>query len=310
MSSSSNTNVDDRRSGKICNSCYNVTVIFDFCLDCEVTSIRCNLCRKTFAFFDIYKTHFKKHSLPPKKFFHGEITLKDDRIEPIFVCPFCHCVFGNIKKCTGHITTIHEEVKAFVCYHCGNTYRSKNSLSNHIATHIKAPSYECHFCGKTYHLLHLLKYHILSHMNQKDYKCSMCDASFNEGFLLTRHMRQHTLEKLYKCDLCEKAFTFHFTLKRHKLTHTEEQRFYCNMCEKTYKWKTDLIRHIKGHLDEKAHCCGVCGKAFIRKCSLTAHMARHSGAKSFMCFCGKTFKYSGNLSKHRRDIHKNTKVSK
>ena len=50
---------------------------------------------------------------------------------------------------TGHISTVHEKIKAFDCEYCGKFFAHKTSVKEHIiGIHLKKFPHKCKICGK------------------------------------------------------------------------------------------------------------------------------------------------------------------
>ena len=78
----------------------------------------CDICRKTFGFKSILKTHYKIHE-----------NLKE------FECNLCHKQFNQRSSLNRHATT-HEDIsKPFQCELCNKRFSRAQILKNHILTH-------------------------------------------------------------------------------------------------------------------------------------------------------------------------------
>nr|XP_043871573.1 zinc finger protein 287-like isoform X2 [Solea senegalensis] len=77
------------------------------------------------------------------------------------------------------------------------------------------------------------------------------------------------------------------------------------VCGKTTGSKGQMIFHQKMHTNERPYVCHVCGTSLRLKGHLKDHLRTHTGEKPFNCFiCGKHFARSTNMSKHVRNMHK------
>merc|ERR1711976_624922 len=65
--------------------------------------------------------------------------------------PNCQKMFATAKYMRRHIMTTHRGVKQFECSLCGNEYRHKNGLEEHIRTHTGEKPFECSGCHAKFH---------------------------------------------------------------------------------------------------------------------------------------------------------------
>ena len=293
-----------------CDSCYH-SMLFGFCLQCHVKKVTCPECSRSLPSLETFRKHFKEHSLSKNTVAECWVELHRKR-KPrrLFVCVRCsYYVCEKFSDLMKHERIVHQVGKQFSCSHCDRQYATKASLNVHIRIHADEPSFECEFCNKKFFTKYRIKHHEQTcHKSDTSYTCDYCKKQFKSSYLVGRHMNQHSAEKLYACDSCDKSFLFHFALKKHQLTHAKSNAvFECDYCGKKYRWKSDLSRHIcRNHLEILPYTCSVCQKKFSRQCYLVQHKASHGQAKAYLCFCGKTFRYQSNLTRHRK-VHKNMK---
>lgn len=137
----------------------------------------------------------------------------------------------------------------------------------------------------------------------------------------------------HMCDICGLYLTTSSSLRRHRLNRHEtdiaRNPVPCshNGCKKVFATQERMDRHVRSeHLGEKPHICQRCGKSFGLRNYLMDHLLRcqqlhyrcercqdrfnsraslndhrhtvHEG-KVFSCLCGKVFKSSGGLRRHR-----------
>lgn len=137
---------------------------------------------------------------------------------------------------------IPEVEQLYACPSCGQSFKSKLSLSNHQRIHIREAAYKCSICGET----------------------------FTARKVLASHHRKHAEEKGYKRPGCEKRAT------KHPKVVPPEGSHKCLKCEKCFHLRKDLLKHQRSHAAEGPHKCPVCGKGFIRKEHLTRHQKIHT----------------------------------
>mmetsp|Transcript_7956 Transcript_7956/g.15505 ORF Transcript_7956/g.15505 Transcript_7956/m.15505 type:complete len:152 (-) Transcript_7956:117-572(-) len=79
-------------------------------------------------------------------------------------------------------------------------------------------------------------------------------------------------------------------------------------CSRSYATKTNLRRHVRiNHLAMHTYTCHLCLKSLHSRQTMREHMNRHTGKKPFFCpekSCGKHFKFSSQLSMHRKSHSK------
>lgn len=136
-----------------------------------------------------------------------------------------------------------------ICDVCGNVYKMRYSLDNHMRWHRKEKPYDCEICGAAFGLNSQLTRHMRTHTGQKPYECQYCGRRFSDLGTKNKHERTHTGERPYKCETCGKTFTYSHVLSAHKLTHTGEKRYSCDECGKRFT----RAHHLKAHLSTLIH---------------------------------------------------------
>ncbi len=163
--------------------------------------------------------------------------------------------------------------KSFLCPHCGNSYKRKGDLKDHMAIHSERP-YPCLQCGKSYTQKINLQNHLLIHNGEKPFTCSQCDKSFTrKGDLkstssftsesgpspassagnnfrhqgnLTSHMKIHTGEKSQR-NYSDKKLAQVCNYKKPVLYHAGDMPFQCEPCGQRFILSAHLKRHQKWH---------------------------------------------------------------
>lgn len=137
----------------------------------------------------------------------------------------------------------------------------------------------------------------------------------------------------HMCDICGLYLTTTSSLRRHRVNRHEtdiaQNPVPCthNGCKKVFATQERMDRHVRSeHLGEKPHICQRCGKSFGLRSYLMDHLLRcqqlhyccdkcqerfnsraslndhrhtvHEG-KVFSCLCGRVFKSSGGLRRHK-----------
>nr|CAH7724011.1 unnamed protein product [Callosobruchus chinensis] len=132
----------------------------------------------------------------------------------------------------------------YSCSLCEKVFKSKRSRKTHfMRNHEKSDVYVCYKCGKTVSSIQSLKMHLNMHDGVKPYKCNICEEKFRSTGTLTTHMRIHTDEKPFACKFCEKRFRQQPPLTIHTRTHTGERPYKCEVCCKNFISRTVLKSH-------------------------------------------------------------------
>lgn len=141
------------------------------------------------------------------------IHLKD--VHALKLCQYCHKGFNktsNLKRHQNYSCPYNESVAKnnellkygmfthpFICDFCNKSYTHKNTLRNHIKSHmgfVTPLTYKCNLCEKSYTKRHNLKCHMrATHLKVKSYFCSYCKKGFSWRYGLTSHENTHHKNK-------------------------------------------------------------------------------------------------------------------
>ncbi|XP_056091435.1 zinc finger protein 721-like [Rhinichthys klamathensis goyatoka] len=188
--------------------------------------------------------------------------------------------------------------KPYMCPQCGNSFKQRGHLKDHIRIHTGEKPFTCEHCGKSFTRKGILNKHMQTHTGEKPY--SQCGK--------TIHKRVYTGETPFTCQQCGKSFNQKGNLNYHMKIHTGGKPFTCKQCGKSFNQKGNLHRHMRIHTGKKPYTCQQCGKSFDQHVHLKVHMRLHTGEKPYTCQqCGKSFTRKRNLNFHMK-IHIATSV--
>ena len=153
-----------------------------------------------------------------------------------------------------HFKRTHENIKAFKCDACDQSFTVKNSLVKHQYTvhgiDIGLTKFHCSFDNCGYETIHkqVLKNHISANHETKPEKCSICHQMLKNSLTLKNHIeRMHSKEKkVYECLACSKQYFKLLSLKEHlNVIHGEGEKetFNCEYCNYFTLRKRNLKRH-------------------------------------------------------------------
>ncbi|XP_052743257.1 uncharacterized protein LOC112050918 isoform X2 [Bicyclus anynana] len=138
--------------------------------------------------------------------------------------------------------------------------------------------------------------------------CEICGKNTRN---LISHLESHSSDRIYSCEVCGKKFKFKSGLIIHKAAHSTTPKKTCEVCGKNFYIMAQYRKHFAFHANERKFGCETCGKRFNSMDILRVHTRSHTDERPFSCSeCGKTFRTSGCVSRHRRIVHRNIKISK
>lgn len=166
----------------------------------------------------------------------------------------------------------------------------------------------------------------------KPYKCPKCEKTFRKDFHLANHLEVHDDHVKYKCNTCDKLFKYKDSFEYHfktccpkdgeaparnkimKLTESLTEipvGHKCKYCEKIYQSKYTLVKHTTNiHENPEGSykvLCSFCGRSFRYEGDLKTHMKfKHSDERDIQCeHCDKRFKTKSYYRRHERNVHLN-----
>lgn len=247
----------------------------------EKISLKCELCSEVLT----SKKKFTMHQDVHKYFIEDE--------PKKFTCRFCHTSYKNqIIKMFRHINyhkrrvvrqtekrIAREDSESLVCPHCGQIYRTKQILQQHIKRHFDIGSYACPKCPRKFKTWGELFYHNAVHTTERNFICEICSKGFKSKRDLRNHRIRHETKdvKTFQCPHCLIFLKSRYTLNRHILIHTGEKPFSCTYCERSFTQKNELNKHLRIHVGECTYRCEEpgCTEAFRLLAELRLHQEDH-----------------------------------
>ncbi|NP_001315144.1 zinc finger protein 1035 isoform X1 [Danio rerio] len=201
-------------------------------------------------------------------------------------CPTCQCFLTGDALAKQHFcgeVELNDKLKSSASY-------TKNLTG-------EKPKYKCRYCGKIfvkkpYYVLHDLKHRIVT-----DYRCPRCGLYFPTDSQCQSHQHKIRCTPLLLEPSLQTAHSSKSTLKRKYIPNVIETADSDVELRNCYVKLLDVYK--KSESPEKIHC-QVCGRNFRLRAQLKAHLRSHSDEKPFKCDCGKAFKYTWNLNKHKK----------
>ncbi|XP_030382048.1 histone H4 transcription factor [Scaptodrosophila lebanonensis] len=235
-------------------------------------------CNRSFVSVVEFQDHIEQHAS-----FEYEIQKSPDDQRPKTQCNWsmCHKKLDNKYRLIEHIST-HSNKKQMACYHCGELFRTKTTLFDHLRrqpdnnTH----KYQCGQCFKFFATEKLLRSHVLRHVNC--HKCTMCDMTCSSSSALTTHIRyRHLKDKPFKCGLCDTRCVRQSDLAKHEQIVHAKTGHNCVQpgCQYSVRTYNQMRRHILEVHGQNPifYACHCCERYFKVGKSLSMHLISKHG---------------------------------
>ncbi len=192
------------------------------------------------------------------------------------------------------------------------SHRRKGQASKSRAAGIEGPKgremaaleeSHCGACGKAFRYARTRELHEAACKGVKPFVCE-CGMRFKRKGQLSAHKaRVHFADGIAgTCSLCGKDFGLAIDLKAHEPECRGERPFKCE-CGKRFKRRAALEEHKATHDKEAIHACEFCGKHLATARTLRSHERECNEERPYRCECGKRFKRSTALEKHKKRAH-------
>ena len=215
---------------------------------------------------------------------------------------------GLGKNCQKDLKEKTDKVEWFKCSICVYKTRHRHALERHEMTHT-GKKIDCDQCDRGFPSNYELRLHKQTVHEKKRLACKDCDKTFTtRNGLYCHKLAVHLKQRKYKCELCDhEGFTNrgHYMGHLHKV-HYQVNPYSCDKCGKTFTYKSYVKQHKKtcpGIVVEPptSVTCNTCGAEFPSKLRLNVHLKyKHATASTFVCLCGKKYKWRTSMSTHRK----------
>jgi len=232
-----------------------------------------------------------------------------------FDCEICGFKMTSAVAAHRHKKIHHPELYKHHCSICGAGFETEVLCEKHAKTcegslRKKGKVCICTVCGKTLSNRTALKLHVALHdPSYGKHKCEECGKLYTTENLLNFHRRtQHEgfkVQNVFPCEICGKILTRASGLRDHiKLVHDKIFDKECPHCEFKASTNVDLKKHIEGNHLGITHSCDQCGMEFKYSNNLSQHKKVHSDVRPFVCQeCGSSFKKKSSLDRHILSVH-------
>ncbi|XP_063629168.1 zinc finger protein 436-like [Cydia splendana] len=208
---------------------------------------------------------------------------------------------------------VHKGDKTYDCEYCGDNFRNKSILNNHIQnTHLlTGPTpFACDFCSSTFQTKFLIIEHEKSEHCVKNFMCAECEYTTSSKKSLETHLKSHSVKNNFNCSRCSYTSSCKSNLHKHQTIHMAGKPFQCSNCDFKYNQKSELRTHHRIHTGEKPFKCSHCDYKCSNRSGLRRHERTHTGEKPFQCsHCDYKFTQKLSLQRHIR-IHTGEKPYK
>ncbi|CAG0918252.1 unnamed protein product [Notodromas monacha] len=240
-------------------------------------------------------------------------------------CALCSFTAKTKSRMTQHRNCTHGLGPKYPCPHCGLLFKRKFALTVHEhKEHLKTPLRKCGECGKEFFSIPGLLQHVSRHHPKKPVQTRVCDECGLQvdAVAFYSHSAKHRKDKMtYPCSHCDRVFTCKTYRRRHTAKYHGVGELKMKSCDRL-KQCSECGKQMKNDEAFRAHMfmkhniklpglrqldCRYCDRVFYVKALFRSHVMVHTGEKHFKCnICGYGTRFSGNLTKHKKFVHKIT----
>lgn len=173
-----------------------------------------------------------------------------------------------------------DEAEAFECTQCPKTFKKRNHLVSHQASHENLRLYQCNRsgCNSAFNVAARLIRH-LRNVHQAE------DEEVAEAKDLTRDLKPQKIHKVkekvppgkVQCEICNKILSNTRYLKEHMtLQHLKTTKYVCKElgCKKRFKILSLLEKHMRKHSGLVDFVCKFCGKGYVQRKVFNQHLRK------------------------------------
>ncbi|XP_039962042.1 zinc finger protein 595-like isoform X1 [Bactrocera tryoni] len=228
------------------------------------TIVQCEMCKK-----QLLRRNLEKHmALHVKK----EREAKETQTK--FLCAYCSRECKSQKSLNQH-EKMHQGASPdviYICSDCDRSYATQHLLQQHRKQAHKERDHFCPICGNAFKLKNQLVNHMKLHL-EKNIKCPHCEKCYARKFDLDVHLRSHTGELPFACHLCEKRFAIKVRLTYHLQKHYGIKHR-CKDCGAEFNSKQKLKAHSFKHTGMPYRCERCDGHGFANRDVFKRHLQR------------------------------------
>ncbi|PBC34092.1 Zinc finger protein [Apis cerana cerana] len=195
--------------------------------------------------------------------------------------------------------------KLWLCFQCGKRYMWKDSLKKHLRVECgKEPTYECPICGRKFKHKHPPRLTVKNIENLRYkrrpviHKCTRCGKGYQLETSLRRHQRLECgVEPRQSCPICGKKFTHRHQIRKEI---DDDKNFPKKRLLATMLLSQDVQQPQDNNepLWNQLPYPGIRGYEASR--SQRRKDSKDAGSKYACNRCGKTYKATTSLSRHKR----------
>ena len=134
-------------------------------------------------------------------------------------------------------------VRRFKCSVCPLTCATKSDLHQHLMTHTGEKPFDCNICGNSFRR----RQHLANHMKVIHHVEPPSSQIKPETFL-----QPPAEPKKFTCDHCQRVFLKSESLSAHMRVHVKDKMYECPECGKKFHQSIDQINHMKTHFKTTA----------------------------------------------------------